>query len=35
LLDDLAEISALARRLDVVSPAEDFDVGLTADDMLP
>lgn len=34
LLADLAEISDLARRLDVRSPAEDFDVGLTTDDML-
>jgi prevent-host-death family protein len=31
LLADLAEISALADRLDVTSPAEDFDVGLTTD----
>ncbi len=33
LVADLAEISALARQLDVQSPAEDFDVGLTTDDM--
>jgi hypothetical protein len=33
LLADLAEVSALATRLDIVSPAEDFDVGLTTDDM--
>jgi len=31
---ELAEISALAARLGVHSPAEDFDVGLTTDDML-
>jgi prevent-host-death family protein len=35
LLADLAGISELAGRLDVVSPAEDFDVGLTTDDMVP
>jgi prevent-host-death family protein len=35
LLADLAGIDALATRLDVPSPAEDFDVGLTTDDMLP
>lgn len=34
LLTDLAEIGALAERLEVLSPAEDFDVGLTTDDML-
>lgn len=34
LLADLAEIDALAARLDIASPAEDFDVGLTTDDML-
>lgn len=34
LLADLAGISALAARLDVTSPAEDFDVGLTTDDMV-
>jgi prevent-host-death family protein len=35
LLADLAEIDDLAGQLDVASPAEDFDVGLTTDDMLP
>jgi prevent-host-death family protein len=35
LLADLAGIRELAARLDVVSPAEDFDVGLTTDDMVP
>ena len=34
LMADLAEISALAQRLNVRSGAEDFDVGLTTDDML-
>jgi prevent-host-death family protein len=34
LLTDLAEISDLAERLDLHSPAADFDVGLTTDDML-
>lgn len=34
LLADLAAIGELATRLDVASPAEDFDVGLTTDDML-
>lgn len=34
LLTDLAEIGELAERLEVLSPAEDFDVGLTTDDML-
>lgn len=34
LLADLAQVSALAARLDVASPAEDFDVGLTTDDMV-
>lgn len=33
LLADLAAISDLADQLDVPSPAEDFDVGLTTDDM--
>lgn len=33
LLADLSEISSLARELDVRSPAEDFDVDLTTDDM--
>jgi prevent-host-death family protein len=34
LLTDLAEIDALAAQLAVASPAGDFDVGLTTDDML-
>lgn len=34
LLGDLAAISELAAQLGVTSPAEDFDVGLTTDDML-
>jgi prevent-host-death family protein len=34
LLTDLAEIRELAEQLDVVSPADDFDTGLTTDDML-
>lgn len=34
VLADLAEISALARQLDVQSATEDFDTGLTTDDML-
>lgn len=33
LLADLAEISDLAERLDITSRAEEFDVGLTTDDM--
>lgn len=33
IVDDLAEISELARQLDVVSNADDFDTGLTTDDM--
>jgi prevent-host-death family protein len=33
LLGDLAAIAELAERLDVDSPAGDFDVGLTTDDM--
>ena len=33
VLADLAEITHLAERLGVRSPAEDFDVGLTTDDM--
>ena len=33
VLADLTEISALAERLDVESPAADFDVGLTTDDL--
>ncbi len=34
LLADLAEIRALAAELDIESPPEDFDVGLTTEDML-
>lgn len=34
LLADLAEVSELAAELGVASPAEDFDVGWTTDDML-
>ena len=34
LLGELAAISELAEKLEVVSTAEDFDVGLTTDDML-
>ncbi|MGH2947255.1 MAG: type II toxin-antitoxin system Phd/YefM family antitoxin [Solirubrobacteraceae bacterium] len=34
LLADLAEISDLAAEIGVDSPAEDFDVGLTTDDMI-
>lgn len=34
LLADLAEISETARRLGVRSSADDFDTGLTTDDML-
>jgi hypothetical protein len=34
LLADLAEVGALATRLDITSRAEDFDVGLTTDDMV-
>lgn len=33
LLADLSAVTALAEQLDVSSPAEDFDVGLTTDDM--
>jgi prevent-host-death family protein len=33
-LADLADVSELAAKLGVVSPAEDFDVDLTTDDML-
>jgi hypothetical protein len=33
-LADLTAISDTAARLDVSSPAEDFDVGLTTDDMI-
>ncbi len=32
---DLAEISALAARLGMDSAAEDFDVDLSTDDMIP
>ena len=35
LLADLAEISRLAADLNVVSSAEDFEVGLTTDDIAP
>ena len=34
LVRDLTEISELAARLDVASPGEDFDLGLTTDDLL-
>jgi len=34
VLADLTEIGELAERLDVTSPASDFDVGLTTDDMI-
>ena len=34
LLADMAEVRELAAQLDVASPAEDFEVGLTTDDML-
>jgi len=34
LLAELSELSNLARAQDVESPAEDFVVGLTTDDML-
>lgn len=34
LLTDLSEVSDLAEQLEIASPAEDFDVGLTTDDML-
>ncbi|MQA75496.1 MAG: type II toxin-antitoxin system prevent-host-death family antitoxin [Solirubrobacterales bacterium] len=33
LLRELGELSELAEQLDVRAPAEDFDVGLTTDDM--
>jgi prevent-host-death family protein len=33
-LGELTEIAELATRLDVISSAEDFDVGLTTDDMV-
>lgn len=35
LVAELAELSHLAGQLGAQSPAEDFDVGLTTDDMLP
>jgi prevent-host-death family protein len=35
LLADLTAVATLAAQLDVSSPAEDFDVDLTTDDMLP
>lgn len=35
ILADLEEIAALSRKLGVDSPAEDFDTGLTTDDMMP
>jgi prevent-host-death family protein len=34
LLADLTEIGELAATLGIESPADDFDVGLTTDDML-
>ncbi|HZI90210.1 MAG TPA: type II toxin-antitoxin system prevent-host-death family antitoxin [Thermoleophilaceae bacterium] len=34
LLADLTEISELAAKADVASPGEDFDVGLTTEDMV-
>jgi prevent-host-death family protein len=34
LLAELDDIAELAARLDVTSPADDFDVGLTTDDMV-
>jgi prevent-host-death family protein len=34
LMADLAAISELAERLRVESPASDYDVGLTTDDMV-
>ena len=33
-LADLAEVRELATQLDIESPVDDFDVGLTTDDML-
>jgi len=33
-LAELGEIDALAAALDVESPADDFDVGLTTDDLV-
>ncbi|MDQ3768286.1 MAG: type II toxin-antitoxin system prevent-host-death family antitoxin [Actinomycetota bacterium] len=35
LLAELGEISQLARQKGIVSPADDFDTGLTTDDMMP
>jgi prevent-host-death family protein len=35
VLAELAEISELARREGVVSSSDDFDTGLTTDDMMP
>jgi prevent-host-death family protein len=35
VLAELAEIGELAAKLGVTSPPEDFDTGLTTDDMLP
>jgi prevent-host-death family protein len=35
LLSDLSDVSDLAGRLNVTSPAEDFHVALTTDDMTP
>lgn len=35
LIAELADISDLAQRLGVQSPADDFDVALTTDDMCP
>ncbi|MBA3251351.1 MAG: type II toxin-antitoxin system prevent-host-death family antitoxin [Geodermatophilaceae bacterium] len=35
ILADLEEIRAAARRRGIESPAEDFDTGLTTDDMMP
>ncbi len=34
-LAELAEISELARQKGIVSSADDFDAGLTTDDMMP
>lgn len=34
LLAELAALSELAAEIDVASPGEDFDVGLTTDDMV-
>lgn len=35
LIAELTEVRELAAQLGVTSPADDFDVGLTTDDMLP